>query len=67
MAIMAIIFGSTIGFFGAVFGWVMLDMTFLSSFGVYLVCSFGIAALGIIAQMRRDEDLTPAPQPQTVQ
>ena len=58
MAVFALLFGSFIGFFGAVAGWVLMDMSVMAAFGFYLCASLGTTALAVTAQM-----MTPAQDP----
>lgn len=51
MAFFALVFGSLIGFFGGIAGWVAFDMSVLSAFGFYLCASLGTTALAVTMQM----------------
>lgn len=58
MAVIALVFGSLFGFFGAIAGWVALDMSLLTAFSLYIVVSLGLTALAVTMQM-----LTPSQDP----
>lgn len=51
MAVIALVFGSLFGFFGAIAGWVALDMSLLTAFSVYIGFSLGLTALAVTLQM----------------
>lgn len=55
MAIIALVFGSFFGFFGALTGWMVWDLSFFAALGVYMGFSLTLATIGItMIAMRPD-------------
>ncbi len=41
MAVVAILVGSVLGFFGGLFGFLFFDLSLVSAFSLYLMCGIG--------------------------
>ena len=51
MTVIALVLGSIFGFFSAVTGWAVFDMSAFSAFSLYIGSSLGLGMLAVVGQM----------------
>ncbi|SMX32041.1 hypothetical protein [Maliponia aquimaris] len=56
MAVFAFLFGSIVGLFCAIFGWVAYDMSFLAGAGLYFTLNFTVGFFLVLANMPLETD-----------
>ncbi|KUF10554.1 hypothetical protein AVJ23_11790 [Pseudoponticoccus marisrubri] len=59
---MAFLFGSVLGFFSGLVGWLFMDMSALTAFSLYLSVSFACSALAMASRIARRGFDAPLPE-----